>query len=82
MRFNTTVLLLAPGIGMAGYLAAGWVGFGWAICIWAALTVIGTTTFAAHTLVDRANANFHKSRVDDRLFQAAGAKDSDSPSPR
>jgi hypothetical protein len=82
MRFNTTVLLFAPGIGMAGYLTAGWAGLGWAICIWAALTVIGTATFAAHTLVDRANANSHKSRAHDRLFPAAGAKDCDSPLPR
>lgn len=57
MRFNTTALVLAPGIGLAGSLAGGWQGLGWALGAWCVFVALGTAVLLVHGLIDKAKAN-------------------------
>ena len=78
MRFNTTALVLAPGIGLVGILAAGWLGLGWALFAWGAGVALGTAVYVAHALIDKAAPGSLAKFPDTRPFQSVGAPDTDS----
>ena len=77
MRFNTTALVLAPGIGLAGILAGGWQGLGWALLAWCAGVALGTAVYVVHGLIDKAAPGSLEHVPDNRPFQSVGALDPD-----
>ena len=79
MKFNTTVLVLAPGIGLAGSLAGGWQGFCWAMGAWFAFVAFASVVFLAHGLIEKANVDSLVQPANNRPFPTSGAPDSDRP---